>query len=251
MRSIEEFGRTVDEARNKALKALGVRSADEPGVEVEVLDPGSPGNDVGWGRKFARVKVTLSRAAAPKGDEREARDERPKRDKREDRDARDDRPKRKEPEKRSDRDDDEAPEILLEEILDLMHLQASVEEGIYDGQRVLNIVGPDLGILIGKHGQTLEALQFILNMIVNHNKEERTRIVVDVGGYRERRERTLRDLAHRMARRAYDEQCNIALEPMLANERRIIHLTLADDNRVETYSQGEEPMRKVIIAPRK
>ncbi|MBM3463550.1 MAG: KH domain-containing protein [Armatimonadetes bacterium] len=256
MKTVEEFGRTVAEARAKALKALGVPEGIEEGVEVEVLDEGSPGNATGWGRKFARVKVTLSKEdAVPVKAEKPARAEKP---------APAPAAKKAEPEVEDEDDDDlddedlddedldeDAPADILEDILDLMHLQASVEEDEIDSQLYLNIVGPDLGILIGKHGQTLEALQFILNLIVNHNQEERVRVIVDVGGYRERRERTLKELAQRMARRALDEGCNVTLEPMMANERRLIHLALADDPRVETFSQGEEPMRKVIIAPRK
>ena len=210
MKTVEEFGNTIEEAREKAFRALGVRVGDERSAEVEILSEGSPGNTAGWGRKLARVRVSMPEVQ---------------------------------------HEEDSAADTL-QRILDLMDLQASVEEREQDGNQVLDIVGPDLAILIGKHGQTLEALQFILNLIVNRNAVDRTRVIVDVGGYRQRRERTLRELAQRMARRALQEQCPIALEPMQASERRIVHMALADDLEVETYSQGEDPMRKVIIAPR-
>ena len=247
MRVVEEFGKTVEEAREKAFNALGIRSANEQGVTVEVLDEGSPGNALGWGRKFARIKVTsfesesvpvrpLPRKVEPSQDEELA-------------------PAEEEEEEEDDLDsymDDESVRELLEEILDLSRLRVNVEERSGpDGQMLFNIVGPDQGTLIGKHGQTLDALQFIVNLIVNKDVRTRRRITLDAGGYRQRREKVLRDLAWRMSRRALDEDCQIALEPMNAAERRIVHISLADDPEVETFSEGEEPMRKVIIAPRR
>lgn len=229
MRIIEEFGKTVEEAREKAFKALGIQSDDEKGVEVEVLDEGSPGNSSGWGRKFARIKVTLRRTdgSEPVEDEAEAEVE------------------------EDDADLAEDTRETLEEILDLMRLQVNVEEEESDETGpLLNIVGPDQGILIGKHGQTLDALQFVLNLIANKEARVRRRIQLDAGGYRQRRAKSLKDLALRVARRAMDEGRDIALEPMTPGERRIIHMALADDPDVETFSDGVEPMRKVIIAPR-
>jgi spoIIIJ-associated protein len=276
MKVMEEFGRTVDEARQKAFAALGLpEDVDQRDVKVEVLDPGSPGDASGWAKKFARVKVTVLNDELL--DEDDDLDDEDEDDLDEDEDDLDDEDEDDlddededdlddededdlddededdlDDEDEDDLDDeDEAPADILEDILDLMHLHASVEEDEIDGQLHLNIVGPDLGVLIGKHGQTLDALQFVLNLIVNQKAAERTRITIDVGGYRARRERTLRELAHRMARRALDEQGPVSLEPMSAAERRIIHLALADDTAVETYSQGEEPMRKVIVIPRR
>jgi len=285
MKIVEEFGRTVEEARSKAFHALGVEEGD-PDTEVEVLDEGSPGTATGWGRKFARIKVTLRREVeapveappsprpapkpvrepkaeteeepAPRPAPRPAREPKPAAKK-----AVEEESARKAPPEESDFDDEDeeddeeydedldAPADILEDILDLMHVQASVDDDEIDGQPYLDIVGPDAALLIGKHGQTLEALQYVLNLIVNHGATERLRVTVDVSGYRQRRERTLRELAQRMARRAVDDGGPVSLEPMLPNERRIIHMALADDPEVETYSQGEEPMRKVIIAPRK
>lgn len=261
MKVVEEFGKTVDEARDKALRALGLSDSDTDRVDIEVLDPGSPGTSTGWGRKFARIKVTLHQDDEPETEPEVAAAVEPQvvaEDEAEPEVEAEDVEDEEELDEEEDEDDEEfledgeTPAEILEDILDLMGLDtADVEEDEVDGQVYLNIVGPDLGILIGKHGQTLEALQFVVNLIVNHHAEERTRVTVDVGGYRQRRERTLRDLASRMARRVADEQNPVSLEPMMANERRIIHMALAENPNVETYSQGEEPMRKVIIAPRK
>jgi len=84
---------------------------------------------------------------------------------------------------------------------------------------------------------------------VNKNSKEKTKIILDVEGYRSRREKSLQDLAKRLADKAKQEKKNVVLEPMMPNERRIIHLALQDDDQVSTYSQGEEPLRKVVIAP--
>ena len=116
---------------------------------------------------------------------------------------------------------------------------------------VFNLLGENLGILIGKHGQTLDALQYLTNLAANRGLlEERVRVVLDVEGYRSRREETLRRLATRLAERA--ERCgdDIRLEPMNRHERKVIHLALQDHYRVTTYSDGEEPHRHVVISPK-
>lgn len=254
MKTVEEFGNTVQEAREKAYRSLGIRAGDEGDVEVEVLSEGSPGNTAGWGRKLARIRASVAEQVPVPSPVRASVAERVQVPVRASVTERVQVPV-EDPELDEDVDDGEdvmdAAHEVLQHILDLMDLRADVEERDQDGHQVLNIVGPDLAILIGKHGQTLEALQFVVNLIVNRNAVERSRIIVDVGGYRQRRERTLRELAQRMGRRAAQDQCEVALEPMQASERRIVHITLADDPEVETYSQGEEPMRKVIIAPRR
>lgn len=143
-------------------------------------------------------------------------------------------------------------ETVLYEILRHLELTGDIEKEYKDDNLLrLNVVGGDMGLLIGKRGQTLDAMQFLLNLISNKDRKEKVKIVLDVEGYRQRRERSLQDLAKRLAEKVRFEKKNVALEPMMSNERRIIHLTLQDDPHVETFSQGEEPMRKVVIAPKK
>jgi spoIIIJ-associated protein len=144
--------------------------------------------------------------------------------------------------------EDKAEEVL-KAILRMLDLTGEIEKEAEEGQYRFNIVGGDLGLLIGRRGQTLEALQFVLNLVVNKNSKEKTKIILDVEGYRSRREKSLQDLAKRLADKAKQEKKNVVLEPMMPNERRIIHLALQDDDQVSTYSQGEEPLRKVVIAP--
>lgn len=112
----------------------------------------------------------------------------------------------------------------------------------------LLIDGENLGLLIGKHGQTLNSLQYLANVVYNRNATEHARILLDVGGYRARREEALQKLAERLAEKAKRTGRRVILEPMSAQERRIIHSTLQADKQIVTYSEGEEPYRKVVIA---
>ena len=107
-----------------------------------------------------------------------------------------------------------------------------------------------MGILIGKKGQTLDALQFLLSLIYNKKKKDKAKIILDIEGYRQRRERSLKDMAVKLAEKAKYDRKNITLDPMMPNERRIIHLTLQNHPDVITFSQGEEPMRRVVISPK-
>ncbi len=116
---------------------------------------------------------------------------------------------------------------------------------------VLDLSGEDMGILIGRRGQTLDALQYLSNLIANRHVEEKTRIMLDTENYRARREEALIRLAERMAGKAVKYRQRVALEPMSAHERRIIHKALQDDPNVETLSEGEEPYRQLVIFPKR
>ena len=138
---------------------------------------------------------------------------------------------------------------FLREILVAMGIAARVEILRRDDQIVLNVTGSDLGLLIGRHGQTLDALQFLVGMAANKGAEERKRIVIDVQGYRRRHEESLRRLALRVADRVRHERKKAVLAPMNPADRRIIHLTLQGQKEVFTYSEGQEPFRRVIVSP--
>lgn len=140
---------------------------------------------------------------------------------------------------------------LLEGLLSRMGIRARVEvvpapESEGPDAFALNIVGSDLGILIGRRGETLRDLQYLLRMMLA-NKHPNPKVVVDVEGYRVRRERVLRELARRMAERVATSRQPITLEAMPPNERRIIHLTLRDHPTVTTHSIGEGEHRRVMI----
>lgn len=147
---------------------------------------------------------------------------------------------------------------ILQHLLDLMGLDTDVQarppRTLGDGtglvEAVLDVSGEDLGLLIGRRGDTLAALQYILNLMIRRRLHSRLTFGIDVEGYRRRREATLNGLARRMADRVRTTGQSLTLEPMPPAERRIVHLALADDPDVLTVSIGEGEARKVAITPR-
>lgn len=124
-------------------------------------------------------------------------------------------------------------------------LNNTIEEK--DGRLSVNMEGNDMGLLIGYRGETLEALQTILSVVANKDTDDYVRIDLDAENYREKRRETLKNLASKKAYEAVKYNKNITLEPMNAYERRIIHMALQENNKVTTYSIGEEPYRKIVI----
>jgi len=112
----------------------------------------------------------------------------------------------------------------------------------------VDINGPELGILIGRRGDTLDALQYLTNLAVSKILSERVRVIVDVEGYRQRREETLVRLAKRLSEKVKRTGTRVVLEPMNPHERRIIHTSLQDETRISTFSEGEGPNRRVVIS---
>lgn len=138
---------------------------------------------------------------------------------------------------------------VVEGLLDRMGFDAYIEEIIEDERIEIDLTGDDAGRVIGKKGQTLDALQFLVNKVVNRFPEGRRHVILDVEGYRERRDDSLRDMAERLADKATRTSKAISLSPMPARERRVIHLALADYPGVTTRSDGEGPDRRVRIIP--
>ena len=220
MESLEINAKTVEEAIQHALEQLGV-SREE--VEVTVVREGKPGI-LGLGAEEAVVRVKPLVPA---------------------------------PKKESDLA--ETAKDTLERLLALMGVAGSIvpqaqpiveEEIDASASVVLNINGDDLGILIGRSGQTLSCLQSIVRLIVGHQTKVWVPIVVDVGGYKQRRYQSLQILARQMAEQVEAKGAPFTLEPMSAYERRIIHLTLADHPDVTTESIGQGEARNVVILPK-
>lgn len=137
---------------------------------------------------------------------------------------------------------------FLQDIFAAMDISVGIEQIEKEDCIVFDLTGDDLGILIGKHGQTLDALQYLTNLAANQDMtEQRVRIVLDVEDYRKRRQDTLCRLASRLADKVRRTGEKIVLEPMNRHERKIIHTALQNDNRIQTYSDGEEPYRKIVI----
>ncbi len=137
---------------------------------------------------------------------------------------------------------------FIKQVCQAMDVDASIEVSKKAEYWHVNIQGSELGILIGRRGDTLEALQYLTNLAVTRKISERARIIVDVEGYRQRREDTLINLAKRLSDKVKRTGSRIVLEPMNPHERRIIHTALQDDGRISTFSEGEEPHRRVVIA---
>ncbi len=119
-----------------------------------------------------------------------------------------------------------------------------------DGEIIMDIVGEDLGILIGRHGKTLDSLQVIVSAITNRQIERRYPIMVDVSGYKHRRRMKVEEIARRAAERAARQGRPVQLRPMTSFERKVVHMALRDDRRVTTGSDGEEPFRHVVVSPK-
>jgi spoIIIJ-associated protein len=225
--NVEVSGRTVEEALEKGLTELGI-SKDE--AEWEVLRQGSRGI-MGLGAEEALVRVTRSLPTATAEEE--------------------------------DENEDVVAMVqeILKNLLRLMGVRAKVVLIPADSSDVLNqedetppvmldVQGPDLGVLIGRRGETLHALQFMTRLMLNHKLGRWVPVAVDVEQYKVRRRHSLQQLALRMAERVSFSQQPVALEAMPPAERRIIHLTLRDHPTVTTESVGEGDKRKVTIIPR-
>jgi len=230
MGGVEASGKTVEEAIENALTELG---AERDEVEVEVLaEP--KGGILGVGAAEARVRV---HRIGEEGEEAQQPGE----------------------EGEFIEDEAEIAAQALDHLLELMGIQADVSirdpetpgDGLGMAKAVLDVEGDDLGLLIGRRGETLASLQYLLNLMMTRQFGEHMSFTVDVEGYRRRREKQLNTLAHRMAEQVRRTRRPVTLEPMPANERRIIHLALAEDRQVQTSSLGEGDARKVSISLRR
>jgi spoIIIJ-associated protein len=248
--TLEKIAPNVDEAIAQGLAELGL---DKAAVDVEVLDEGSRGL-LGIGGRQARVRLTLKQAQTEPATGQPAKPEKP---------SVTPEPKSIEWAEVTEADFSVLDDNLLfvsrqtvAELLEKMKVPARIEvrygEPDEEGQRpvLVDIHGDDLGVLIGRRAEILNAMQYIVNLIVSKQVDHWVQVVVDVEGYRARRERQLRQLANRMADQAIKTGRRQVLEPMPASERRLVHLELRDHPSVTTQSIGEEPARKVTIVPK-
>jgi spoIIIJ-associated protein len=140
----------------------------------------------------------------------------------------------------------------LEEILNRMKINYKITSVEWDAGRVrINIEGEDMGLLIGRKGETLNSLQFILGLVINRNREDRIQVVLDVENYRRKREKSLEVLALRLSDKVKRTKKNVVMRPMSSQERRVVHTILQGDPQVTTFSMGDEPNRKVVISLKK
>jgi spoIIIJ-associated protein len=224
---VESSGETVGEARWSALHELERRfpSLDRSLVEFVVLSEGQRGLlGVGYepARVLASVTVDDDAVAAP------ARAARPPRD--------------ESPAAASVRD-------LLERLLDALAIDGDVDLVERDGTVTATVHGTELGLLIGKHGQTIDAVQYLANAMQHRRQEQPLEVIIDAEGYRKRRERTLHEVAIRAAAEATRTGQPVELEPMTSVERKIVHTKVQSLGGLATASEGSEPNRYVVVRP--
>lgn len=233
----EFSGKTVDEAVAAAEEHFGV---EKDALTVEVLSQGSRGV-FGLGAENARIRARVDHAPVAGAEDQFVAGE--------DEDI----IEREIPEEPSPREAaalaEEARQVLSE-LLTSMGFNADVSIRGTETPIMLAITGSNLGVLIGRRGDNLAALQFMLNLLLSKNRRQWPRIVIDIENYRARREDSLRTLADRLAYRVRRNGRPFTLEAMPASDRRVIHLALRDRPDVETYSIGEGPARRVVIAPK-
>jgi spoIIIJ-associated protein len=265
--TLEAIAPSVEEAIDKGLAELGLPAE---AVEVEILDQGSRGL-FGLGSRQARIRLTVlspdervSTAAPPKPKTPPPAESKPV-DVIEPEPVAPASPSKQEPEpvqvkqalSAEQENDLQIAQATVSELLDTMKIRATVAVRYAEADDarsrvpiLVEIHGDDLSILIGRRAETLNALQYISSLIVSKELGRPVSLVIDVEGYRARREGQLRQLARRMAEQAIKTGRRQILEPMPANERRIVHLELRGNENVVTESIGEEPRRKVTILPK-
>ncbi|MBR0261303.1 MAG: protein jag [Selenomonadaceae bacterium] len=244
---IEKTGKTVDEAIAAAVAELGV---DKNDLDIEVLAEPSKKFFGLFGGSPAKIRATV-REPEPIVEERQEDVEVPE-EKFEP--VLEPSPVEEEPSQAFDRDKViDAAEDFLNEVFAAMNLQVTMkidddpEEGC-----LIELSGKGLGVLIGRRGQALDALQYLLNLAANRkNADDKVHFILDVEDYRRRREQTLIKLAKSVAERVIKIRRDVKLEPMNRHERKIIHTVLQDNDRVETHSAGEEPYRYIIVSPKR
>ena len=213
METYEFEGKTTEEAIENASHGLNLPVEE---LQIDIVEPGSAGIFGLVGSKSAKIKVTVKGEISA---------------------------------------DDETGLALaketLENILALIPVETTVNADRIDGNIALNIEGDKSGLLIGRKGQTLDALQFIVNKIVNKALEKKMRVFVDSENYRQRRKESLTQMALRMGDKAKRIGKPVATNPLNPRERRIVHLTLREDENLNTKSKGEGLLKKVVIIPKR
>lgn len=254
---IEKTAKTVDLAISEALSELNL-SADD--VVIEVLDEGESGGLLGFGKKPARIRVYYGdeNETAKSALEAETGDDfadlgstaQTAAKTRHEKAAVLTADEESEPEEADIDDAENAALDYLQVVLSGLGMHGRISSWLDEEENLhFEVEGDDLGAAIGRRGETLDAIQYLTNLVANTNTDNHIRVIVDIGGYRQRRDNKLRDMALRMAERSLSENKKIRLKPMNPAERRKIHLSLSDYPGVTTWSEGYEPARYIVIAP--
>lgn len=232
MSSIEVTGKTVEEAITMAVMQLAVRRDN---LNIEVIQEPEKAKFGLFGGKPAIIRATTKQGSTAISQPKEKTEQKIVSEIVENR------------RNESDSIQMEQARTFLNGLFEKMNI--NVEVDIQENESTMNIdlSGQNMGLLIGHRGETLDAIQYMISLIINKGNQTFTRVVLDTENYREKREKTLQKLALRLADKVVKTRRKVALEPMNPYERRIIHAALQDNKKVFTRSQGEEPYRKVVI----
>ncbi len=230
MDTLEFEGKTTEEAIENASLQLNLPVEE---LDIDIIEPGSAGIFGLVGNKKAKIKVTFKKAIMPHDAYDETGND----------------------ETGNDETGPGENELVLakdalENILALIPVETTVNAEQMDKNIALNIEGDTSGLLIGRKGKTLDALQFIVNKIVNKTVENKIRVIIDSENYRQRRRESLTQLALRMGDKAKKIQKSVSTNPLNPGDRRIIHLALKEDEELDTRSRGEGLLKKVLITPK-
>ena len=248
---IEKTGKTVEDAIQAAAEELGVEKSE---LDIEILETPTKRLFGLFGETPAKIRATIKEVAPPVTVKEPVPIEEPVQDEEPTIEPVLEPSPVEEETEPFDRDKViDAAEDFLHDVFATMDLEVVIKiEDDAEENCLIELSGKGLGILIGRRGQALDALQYLLNVAVNRkNEEDRVHFILDVEGYRQRREQTLIKLAKGVAERAIKTRQDVKLEPMNRYERKIIHTVLQDNKRVETHSAGEEPYRYIIVSPKK
>ena len=241
---IEVTGKTLDDAITEACQKLSVTSDR---LEYEVIEKGTTGI-FGFAAKPALIKARIKEEEKPVEVKEEIKEsveiikEEPKKEEV----ISNDKEEVKEVALDAVNTD---PKVFLDQVFKAMNMEVDVKVSSENNEMNIELAGKDMGVLIGKRGQTLDSLQYLTSLVVNKGQKEYIRVKVDTENYRQRRKETLENLAKNLAYKAKRTKKSVSLEPMNPYERRIIHSSLQNDKYVTTHSEGEEPYRKVVITP--
>ncbi len=226
MEYIEVTGKTVDDAITEACQTLSVTSDR---LDYEVIEAGSNGF-LGFAVKPAVIKARIKDEIAQESVKETKKET------------------KKESKQNSVTDETpNDPKEFLSKVFDAMGMTVQIDVERTDEEINIELSGDDMGVLIGKRGQTLDSLQYLTSLVVNKGSSSYTRVKVDTENYRVRRKETLENLAKNLAYKVKRTKRPVTLEPMNPYERRVIHSALQNDKYVSTHSEGEEPYRKVVI----
>ena len=236
MEYVEFTGKTVDDAITEACRKFTVTSDR---LEYEVIEKGTAGI-FGFAAKPAVIKARVFDPDAPK--EEASKEESTKTEEKVEEVS-------SEKSESSIPADAADPKEFLSKVFEAMNMKVDIAVETVDNEMNIDLSGDDMGVLIGKRGQTLDSLQYLTSIVINKGRKEYIRVKVDTEYYRSRRRETLENLAKNLAYKAKRTKNPVSLEPMNPYERRIIHSALQNDEYVTTHSEGEDPFRKVIITP--